>query len=67
MQNIRVSSDGHLESGRAVVRARRLVLSIVNLQLQGWLSPTSSKPVLRILQDGAACVMGVVRPSCSQL
>lgn len=37
-----------------------LVLSIVNLQLQGWLSPTSSKPVLRILQDGAACVMGVV-------
>lgn len=37
MQNIRVSfPHGHLESGHAVVRAR-LVLSIVNLQLQGWL------------------------------
>ena len=48
MQNNTVSSDGHLEIGHAVVRAHHLVLSIVDLQFQGWLFPTSSKPVLRV-------------------
>ena len=48
------SEQGHL-----------IVLSTVNLQLQGQFVPISLRPVLGIVQDGAAYFMATVWSSCS--
>ena len=42
-----------------------VVLSAVHLQFQGQFVPVSLRPVLGIVQDGAAYVMATVWSSCS--
>ena len=59
---IAVSSDGLLETGHRWSDQHHLliVLSTVNLQFQGWFVSLSLRPVLGIVQDGAAYVMPIV-------
>ena len=42
-----------------------IVLSTINLQLQGWIVPISLKSVLGIVQDGVAFVVATVWSSSS--
>ena len=57
-----VSSDSNLEIGHQWSDQHHLliVLSTVNLQFQGWFVSISLRPVLGIVQDGAAYVMPIV-------
>ena len=42
-----------------------LILSTINLQLQGWILPISLKSVLGIVKDGVAYVVATVWSSSS--
>ena len=65
-RNNTVSSNTHLEIGHGgLISVILIVLSTVNLQVQGWFVPISLRPVLGIMQDGAAYVMATVWSSCS--
>ena len=62
-----VSSDSQFEVGHQWSDQHHLliVLSTVNLQFQGWFVSISLRPVLGIVQDGAAYVMPIGRSSHS--